>query len=172
MALMNPKSYGPSSISSPPRRTVAKTIISEAPHVSRDKAVKVMHNERLAARSETFQDDDGVVIEKRCFFLLGGDDDINTNAVSLSLTHNVFDEPRHTQRLDVQIKISTALVEICSELILSMSSLLPEFKSLFRYDDLYPCRSNLHRYIELKTPLYMIKQQIIHADIPEAYIKS
>ena len=34
-----------------------------------------MDNPRLAARSETFNDDDGLKITKRCFFLAIGDDD-------------------------------------------------------------------------------------------------
>ena len=37
---------------------------------------QVMDNPRLAARSENFEDDEGVKIVKRCYFLAIGDDDM------------------------------------------------------------------------------------------------
>ena len=54
---------------------------------------QVMDNHRLASRSEIFIDDDGTKIVKRCFLLAVGDDDIAGNALSLTLSYNIFDEP-------------------------------------------------------------------------------
>jgi hypothetical protein len=50
--------------------------------------------------------------------------------------------------------------------------LLPEFRSFFRYSDLYPCRRKLSRRIELYTPLYSISKQVIKksTEIPREYI--
>ena len=38
-------------------------------------SMQPMNNARLAKRSETFDDDNGVRVDKRCFFLAVGDDD-------------------------------------------------------------------------------------------------
>ena len=54
---------------------------------------QIMDNYRLASRSETFLDDDGTKIVKRCYFLAIGDDDIQGNALSLVLSYNIFEEP-------------------------------------------------------------------------------
>ena len=52
-----------------------------------------MDNPRLASRSEIFEDDEGVKIVKRCYFLAIGDDDLSGNAFSVYCTYNIFDEP-------------------------------------------------------------------------------
>ena len=52
-----------------------------------------MDNPRLDARSETFFNDDGIKIIKRCYFLAIGDDDITGNGFTLVLSYNAFDEP-------------------------------------------------------------------------------
>ena len=54
---------------------------------------QTMDHPRLAARSETFTDDEGTRITKRCYFLAIGDDDHQGNAFSLVLSFNAFDEP-------------------------------------------------------------------------------
>ena len=59
-----------------------------------------MYNSRLAQRSETFEADDGTNVEKRCFFLMSGEDDYNTNAFEIRMCLNIFDEPRATQKID------------------------------------------------------------------------
>lgn len=53
----------------------------------------------------------------------------------------------------------------------SGSLLLPEFTAFFRYTDLYPCKADLNRTLELFTPIYTLKQQIITSKIPESYIQ-
>lgn len=50
--------------------------------------------------------------------------------------------------------------------------LLPEFSAFFRYSDLYPCKPNLNRRLELYTPLHAIKEQlkIFKTPISDAHI--
>jgi hypothetical protein len=55
--------------------------------------------------------------------------------------------------------------------VASGSLLLPEFTAFFRYTDLYPCRADLNRTLELYTPIYTLKQQIITGKIPDYYIQ-
>ena len=62
------------------------------------------------------------------------------------------------------------LQEISKEVVASGSLLLPEFTAFFRYTDLYPCKADLNRTLELFTPIYTLKQQIITSKIPESYI--
>lgn len=42
-----------------------------------------MDNQRMAKRSEVFQDDHGVIIEKRCFLLLCGPNDVDSNYLEI-----------------------------------------------------------------------------------------
>lgn len=62
------------------------------------------------------------------------------------------------------------MVEICNEVIQSQTMLLPEFRAFFRYEDLYNCKPNLSRKIELYAPIWAIKKQMIKTGIPESYI--
>ena len=53
-----------------------------------------MENIRLEKRSECFMDERGEQVDKRCWFLLVGEDDHNSNAITIALSVNIFDEPR------------------------------------------------------------------------------
>jgi len=65
-----------------------------------------MQNERLQKRSETFLDDNGHKVEKRCFFLLAGPDDLPvSNGVVINIGFNVFAEPRDRKRADITITV-------------------------------------------------------------------
>jgi hypothetical protein len=116
-----------------------------------------MDNPRMERRSETFQDDYGVVVEKRCFFLACGHDDHDTNYMTITISINVFKEPREPFNIDVQVNLHNTLVELCNEVFLSGTMLLPDFRPFFRYSDLYGCRLGLYRRIELYAPLYAVK---------------
>lgn len=117
-----------------------------------------MDNERLAKRSETFTDDQGQTVEKRCFFLCCGNDDVSSDFLNVRTTINIFDEPRAPQRLEITVKPGNTIIEISKEVIQSGSLLIPEFSAFFRYTDLYPCRANLNRRLELYTPIHAIKE--------------
>jgi len=47
----------------------------------------------------------------------------------------------------VSMKVSNVIVEVSSQVIESLTKLLPDFKPLFRYTDLYPCRNKLNQRI-------------------------
>ena len=78
-----------------------------------------MNNERLAKRSETFDDDSGIRVDKRCFFLAVGDDDLNSNAFTMSASINVFDEPKVQRKLEMRTKLSNIIIELCPEILKS-----------------------------------------------------
>lgn len=80
-----------------------------------------MDNPRLADRSEVFNDDEGVKIVKRCFFLAIGDDDLADNAFILQLGFNVFDEPHIQRDIKVNIKLSNVIIELCPALLKSIT---------------------------------------------------
>lgn len=112
----------------------------------------------MAKRSEIFQDDQGVVIEKRCFLLLCGPNDHDSNYLTIQIHVNVFKSPREPLKVDFSLKMENTMIEICNEVIQSQTMLLPEFRAFFRYEDLFNCKPKLNRKIELYAPLYAVKQ--------------
>ena len=131
-----------------------------------------MNNPRLAKRSETFDDDNGIRVDKRCFFLAVGDDDNASNAFTMSASINIFDEPKIQRKLEARTKLSNIIIELCPEILKSATQLIPEFKGLFRFGDLYPNKAFNKRMIELMTPLYMFKERhFIHSkDVDEELV--
>jgi len=119
---------------------------------------QVMDNPRLASRSDTFFDDNNVKIVKRCFFLAIGDDDHQGNAFSLVMSFNIFDEPGVLKKCEVKAKLANVIVELCPEVLKSITQLIPEFKALFRFKDLYPNKACIERRIELMAPLHWIAE--------------
>ena len=118
-----------------------------------------MDNPRLASRSEAFVSDDGIKVTKRCYFLAIGDDDVTGNAFSLVLSFNAFDEPSEQKKLDIKMKLANVIIEFCPEILKSITQLIPEFKAMFRFKDLYPNKKNMARQIELLAPLHIIRER-------------
>jgi hypothetical protein len=161
---MNPKAYGPSSMieQTPTRKQRGTEHVPASTKKTNFKALpssktQVMDNLRLEKRSESFLDENGNQVDKRCWLLLAGEDDHTTNALTLSISANVFDEPRVIMTPVITIKVANVICEVSCEVLESLTKLLPDFKPLFRYNDLYPCRNNLNKSIQLFTPLYMLK---------------
>jgi hypothetical protein len=74
-----------------------------------------MANPRLEKRSEVFIDDNGNHTDKRCWFLFVGDDDYTTNALTVSISVNIFDEPRVTMTPVVTVRVANLISEISAE---------------------------------------------------------
>mmetsp|Transcript_34268 Transcript_34268/g.42336 ORF Transcript_34268/g.42336 Transcript_34268/m.42336 type:complete len:187 (+) Transcript_34268:2243-2803(+) len=119
---------------------------------------QTMDNPRLAVRSEVFTDDDGIKISKRCYFLAIGDDDHQGNAFSVVLSFNIFDEPAMQKKIEVKVKLSNVIVELCPEVLKSITQLIPEFKAMFRFKDLCPNNKDTARRIELMAPLHLLSE--------------
>lgn len=117
-----------------------------------------MDNPRLEARSEVFMDDEGLKITKRCFFLAIGDDDHSGNAMTLVLSYNAFDEPTTKKIIVVKAKLSNLIIEMCPEVLKSITQLVPEFKAMFRFKDLFPNKVGMDRRIELFAPMHLVAE--------------
>ena len=117
-----------------------------------------MDNPRLNSRSETFLNDDGLKIIKRCYFLAIGDDDITGNAFSLVLSINALDDPTNQKKVEVKIKTAQVIIELCPEVLKSITQLIPEFKAMFRFKDLSTNKKGTARKIELYAPLHAISE--------------
>lgn len=124
-----------------------------------------MDNPRLANRSETFNNDDGIKVIKRCYFLAIGDDDLTGNAFSLVLSYNVFDEPTVQKKIEVKIKQSNVIIELCPEILKSITQLIPEFKAMFRFKDLAPNKKGNARRIELYAPLHHLQAVMLRSTL-------
>ena len=117
----------------------------------------MMDNPRAAKRSEVFLDDTGVAIEKRCFLLLCGLDDMS-DYIEIQSRINILGAPRDPWKITFHLTLHNTYIEICNEIVKSQTQLIPEFKSFFRYTDLYPCRSNLDTMIEQQAVLYLVRE--------------
>ena len=111
----------------------------------------VMNNERLDSFSTKFQADSGETIEQKCFFLFAGTDMEKGSAFSLELIIQVPDSPKKSKVAEVEIQIDNLTVEQCSDVIVSLTQMVPDFKTVFRYEDLYnkPPKLNLEKKIRL-----------------------
>ena len=117
-----------------------------------------MDHPRLAVRSEIFTDDEGTRITKRCYFLGVGDDDQQGSAFTLVLSFNAFDEPDRQKKIEIKAKLANIIIELCPEILKSITQLIPEFKALFRFKDLCPNTKDSARRIELMAPLHLLSE--------------
>jgi len=64
------------------------------------------------------------------------------------------------------------IVELCPEILKSLTQLIPEFKAIFRFGDLFKNRKNCARMIELMTPLYLFRERhfITAKDVDEELV--
>jgi len=63
-----------------------------------------MNHAMLCSRSEIFFDDLKTKVDKKCFFLLGGNNDL-TAAIHLKLKINIFDNPYLEKQINVEFTI-------------------------------------------------------------------
>jgi hypothetical protein len=126
---------------------------------------QVMDNPRLASRSEIFEDDEGVKIIKRCFYLAIGDDELTGDALSVVLSFNMFDEPSVTKRAEVRVKLTNIIVETCPDVLKSITQLIPEFTAMFRFKDLAKNKADAARKIELYAPLHIIMEECLSSTL-------
>ena len=64
------------------------------------------------------------------------------------------------------------MVEQCSDVIISLTQLIPDFKTVLRFDDLSakPGKLNLERYIRNKAPIMYLRRQLIKHPFTDAQI--
>ena len=98
----------------------------------------VMNNARLNKFSKYFESDIGDEIEQRCFFLFSGSDVEQGNAFFMDVAFQQPDDPNQRKFVKVDIKVDNLIVEQCSDVIVSLTGLVPDFKTVLRYDDLHP----------------------------------
>ena len=123
----------------------------------------VMNNPRLDRFSAAYADPTGDLIEQRCFFLFAGTDVDKGAAFSVSTQVLKFDDPNMPVNLNCNIKVDNFMIEECSDAIFSLTQMIPDFKTVLRFDDLYPkpASLNLERYIKNRAPLLYLKNEII-----------
>lgn len=96
-----------------------------------------MNNVRLEKFSSQYISDKKEKIEQKCFFLFAGNDLGRDQAFKFELSLTKPDDPQHNNTVSVNIKIDNLTVEQCSDVIVSFSNLVPDFKTVLRFDDLY-----------------------------------
>ena len=123
----------------------------------------VMNNSRLNKFSEKFMSDDKSQVEKRCFFLFAGQDLNTGSAFSLDLTLTKNDAPRQNLFVNVDIHIDNLTCEQCSDVIVSLTKIVPDFRIMFMYDDLFvkPKNLDIDKKVRYQAVLYYLRNQII-----------
>lgn len=104
----------------------------------------VMNNKRLAKFSERFKSDKGVDCEKRCFFLFAGNDLNRGAAFNVDLAFSKDDDPKIAGFAKVDITVDNLTMEQCSDVIVSLTKLVPDYRVVFRYDDLFAKPGNVN----------------------------
>mmetsp|Transcript_8327 Transcript_8327/g.13925 ORF Transcript_8327/g.13925 Transcript_8327/m.13925 type:complete len:349 (-) Transcript_8327:1193-2239(-) len=124
-----------------------------------EEELPVMNNERLEKFSNKFQSDSFEVIEQKCFFLFAGSDLQHNSAFALELSFKMPDNPKKSKTAMVDIKIDNLTVEQCSDVIVSLTKIVPDFKTVLRYDDLFnkPASVNLEKKIRYQSALYYLR---------------
>ena len=54
--------------------------------------------------------------------------------------------------------MANVIIELCPEILKSITQLIPEFKALFRFNDLCPNKKDSARKIELMAPLHLLSE--------------
>lgn len=80
---------------------------------------QMMDNARMAKRSELFLDDEGVAIEKRCFLLLCGDNDLDGDYLELEARIDIFKNPRDPYVINFSFNLHNTIIEVCNDVIKS-----------------------------------------------------
>ena len=122
-----------------------------------------MNNPRLNRFSDQFMTNKREQVEQRCFFLFAGQDLVNGRAFSTEINFTSPDSPDKTKHLQVDIKIDNLTVEQCSDVIVSMTNMIPDFRAVLRYDDLKskPKYMDIQKVLRRQAPLYYLKTQLI-----------
>jgi hypothetical protein len=70
------------------------------------------------------------------------------------------DDPKDNSTVTVAIKVDNLTMEQCSDVIVSFSNLVPDFKTVLRFDDIFnkPSKLDLEKRIKYQAPLYYIKK--------------
>jgi hypothetical protein len=96
-----------------------------------------MNNKRLNRFSDQYISDNRDKVEQRCFFLFAGSDLNEGQAFKLDLALYVNDDLNASKFAKVEIVVDNLTVEQCSDVIVSLTHLVPDFKTVLRYDDLF-----------------------------------
>ena len=75
--------------------------------------------------------------------MFAGQDLNNGKAFALEVNFNQADSPDIPKTLSVDIKVDNLTVEQCSDVIVSMANLIPDYRTVLRYGDLYKKPGNL-----------------------------
>jgi hypothetical protein len=55
----------------------------------------------------------------------------------MELNFQIFDNPKIQKKMDLDIQIENFTIEQCSDVIVNITNMVPDFKTVLRFDDLY-----------------------------------
>ena len=119
----------------------------------------VMNNRRLEKFSKKFENDFGDRVESKCFFLFAGSDLNNGSAFQFELRYSKNDDPKSKHMINVGINIDNLTVEQCSDVIVALTQIIPDYRAILRYDDLFnkPDKLNLERMVSFQATMFYLR---------------
>lgn len=55
----------------------------------------------------------------------------------MELNFQIFDNPKIQKKMDLDIQIENFTIEQCSDVIVNITNMVPDFKTVLRFDDVY-----------------------------------
>lgn len=73
------------------------------------------------------------------------------------------DNPLTNKNVTVTLKVDNLTVEQCSDVLVSMANLIPDYRTILRYDDIHqkPSKVNLETRVRMLAPIYYLRNQIV-----------
>jgi hypothetical protein len=70
------------------------------------------------------------------------------------------DDPKKSKSLNMDIKVDNLTVELCSDVIVTLTNLVPDFKTVLRFDDLFikPSKLDLQKRMKYYAPLLYLRK--------------
>jgi len=81
----------------------------------------------------------------------------------MELIYSIPDDPKQSKNANLTLKVDDIILEQCSDVIVSLTHLVPDFKTMLRYDDLFskPGNLDLEKKLRFQAPLYYIRKQFV-----------
>ena len=95
--------------------------------------------------------------------MFAGTDLNEGQAFKFDLCLYLNDDLKASKNAKVDILVDNLTVEQCSDVIVSITHLVPDFKTVLRYDDLSikPIGMDLEKRVRYQTPLFYLKKELI-----------
>lgn len=118
-----------------------------------------MNNKRLDQFSSYQTTPLGEKFERRCFLLFAGTDIQKGAAFSVQASLQQSDDPKTPKGMQMNVKFDNLTCEQCSDVIVSITQLVPDFRTVLRFSDLHakPTKMDLQKRVRYQAALFYLR---------------